>query len=35
MQSKHPPVMVIRYDLTVWGLGYFAFLITAMLNYVT
>ena len=35
MQSKLPPVIVIRYDLTVKGLGYYVFLIIVMLNFVT
>jgi hypothetical protein len=35
MQSKQPLVIVIKYDLTVKGLGYFVFLIIATLNFVT
>ena len=33
MQSRQPPVIVIKYDLTVKGLSYYVFLIIAMLNF--
>ena len=35
MQSKQPPEIVIRYDLTVEGVGYYVFLIIATMNFVT
>ena len=35
MSTKQPPEMVIKYDLMVKGLGYFVFLIIAMMNFMT